>query len=180
MDIRRAHEGEEFAGLDDAIDVIQDGLGAARLAILDGDSDALPAKAANVGVGELGVVTADHLLDVRHFAVAAAIKRARLIVRHFEGGGGQWLAGGTVLLWTKRGKGGSGWRKASVNAARRVDGEEEGGEGEVLMDWKERGGSKKSGKNNVGVGSRARIGSGRDPEQELTGAIGGAAFVAGR
>lgn len=94
-DIRRTHEGEEFAGLDDAIDVIEDGLGASGLAILDGDGDALPAKAADVGVGELGVVTADHLLDVRHLAVAAAIKRAGLIVRHFEGSG--WFRDGAAV-----------------------------------------------------------------------------------
>lgn len=73
LHLRRSHEGQQLAGLDDTIDVGQNGLGLLRLAVLDGDGDALPAKAADVGVGELGVVAPDHLLDVRHLAVPSAI-----------------------------------------------------------------------------------------------------------
>jgi hypothetical protein len=70
--VRRPHESQQLASLDDAIDIAEDGLWLLRLAIFDGDGDALPAKAADVGVGELGVVTADHLLNVRHLGVGAA------------------------------------------------------------------------------------------------------------
>ena len=67
--VRRAHESQQLAGLDNAIDIAEDGLGLLRLPVLDRDCDALPAEAADVGVGELGVVTADHLLNVRHLGV---------------------------------------------------------------------------------------------------------------
>ena len=43
------------------------------MAVLDSDGDALPAKAADVGVGELGVVTTYHLLNVGHRGVGAAL-----------------------------------------------------------------------------------------------------------
>ena len=67
--VRRSHESQQLAGLDDTIDIAEDGLWLLRLSVLDRDRDALPPEAADVGVGELGVVTADHLLNVRHLGV---------------------------------------------------------------------------------------------------------------
>jgi hypothetical protein len=72
-DLRRPHEGEQLARLDDTVDIAENGFGLLSLAVLDSDSDTLPAEAANVGVGQLRVVAANHLLDVGHFAVAPAI-----------------------------------------------------------------------------------------------------------
>lgn len=80
LDLRRSHESEQLTSLDDAIDVGEDGLGLLRLTVLDCDCDALPAKAPDVGVGELGVVAPDHLLDVRHLAVSSAIRSRSVAV----------------------------------------------------------------------------------------------------
>lgn len=74
MILRRSHEGEQLATLDNAINIAQDGLGLLRLTVLDGDCDTLPAEAADVGVGQLGVVAANHLFNVRHLAVTPAIR----------------------------------------------------------------------------------------------------------
>ena len=77
MHSRRTHEGKELAGLDDAIDIGEDSLGLLSLAVLDGDGDTFPAKTPDVGVGQLGVVATNHLLDVRHLVVASAITRRK-------------------------------------------------------------------------------------------------------
>lgn len=76
-DIRRSHESQKLTSLDDAINIAKEGLWLLRLSVLDGDCDALPAEAANIGVGELGVVTANHLFNVGHFAVSPAILQRR-------------------------------------------------------------------------------------------------------
>lgn len=72
-DLRRSHEREQLARLDDTVDITEDGLGLLGLAVLDSDGDTLPAEAANVGVGQLGVVAANHLFDVGHLVVTPAI-----------------------------------------------------------------------------------------------------------
>jgi len=76
-DLRRSHEGEQLTRLDDAVNIAKNGLGLLGLAVFDSDSDTLPSKAADVGVGQLGVVAANHLFDVRHFVVTPAIRVRR-------------------------------------------------------------------------------------------------------
>ena len=91
-DLRRSHEREQLARLDDTVDITQDGLGLLGLAVLDSDGDTLPAEAANVGVGQLGVVAANHLFDVGHFVVTPAIWGRSELRR------GGWFSGREVSL----------------------------------------------------------------------------------
>ena len=75
-DIRWAHQRQQLTSLNDTINIVQDGLWLLCLSILHCDCDALPPKAADVRVGELGIVAANHLFNVRHFAIAAAVELA--------------------------------------------------------------------------------------------------------
>jgi hypothetical protein len=93
-DLRGSHKGEQLARLYDTIDIAEDGLGLLRLAVLDGDSDTLPAKAADVCVCQLSVVAADHLLNVGHLVVAPAIG-IRSELRRGEGSGQRVALGGS-------------------------------------------------------------------------------------
>jgi hypothetical protein len=91
-DLRRSHEGEQLARLYDTVNIAEDSLRLLCLAVLDSDSDTLPAKAANVGVGQLRVVAANHLLDVGHFAVTPAVL-GRSVLRRGEDKRTRSLAG---------------------------------------------------------------------------------------
>jgi hypothetical protein len=97
-DLRRSHEGEQLARLDDTVDIAENGLGLLGLAVLDSDSDTLPAEAANVGVGQLCVVAANHLLDVGHFAVTPAIL-VRSELRRGEDSGREVTLGRCESVW---------------------------------------------------------------------------------
>lgn len=92
-DLRRSHEGEQLARLDNTVDIAEDGLWLLRLAVLDGDSDTLPAKAADVCVCQLSIVAADHLLNVGHLVVAPAIRVRSELRRGEDSGHGVSLGG---------------------------------------------------------------------------------------
>ena len=89
--LRRAHERKQLACLDNAINIAKDSLRLLRLTVFDRDSDALPAEAADVGVGQLSVVAADHLLNVGHLAVTPPVRVCRKRSRGEGGRTWRWL-----------------------------------------------------------------------------------------
>jgi len=70
-DSRRSHEGQQFTRLDDAVDIAEDSLWLLRVAILNCDSDTLPAEAPDIFVRQLSVVTtACCVFNIKHPGIA--------------------------------------------------------------------------------------------------------------
>ena len=65
IDKRRTHDSHQLSGIDNTADIVENGLVLVSLTVLDCDRDTSPEKAADVVVGELGII-AHHLLDVGH------------------------------------------------------------------------------------------------------------------
>jgi hypothetical protein len=63
--VRRTHDGHQLSSVDNTADIVEDRFVFVSLTVLYRDRYSSPEKAADVVVGELGVIAHD-LLDVRH------------------------------------------------------------------------------------------------------------------